>query len=60
MTQPESNEAHARMTSIKHTYKFSTLEEAQAFGEKYGKVWFVSLPVQTQDGWEIRRYINNV
>jgi hypothetical protein len=44
--------------TIKHIYKFTTLDEAKAFGDKYGKIWFVSLPVQTVDGWEIRRYIN--
>lgn len=46
------------MTTIKHIYKFSTFTEAQTFGGKYGKVWFLSLPIQTQDGWEIRRYID--
>lgn len=44
--------------TIKTTYKFSTLEDAQAFSSKYGKIWFVSIPVQTQDGWEVRRYSN--
>lgn len=43
--------------TVNHTYKFDTLEKAQAFGEKYGAIWFLSLPIQTQDGWEIRRYI---
>jgi len=45
---------------IKHTYKFTTLDEAQAFINKYVQIgWFFSLPISVDGGFEVRRYLNH-
>lgn len=43
--------------TIQHTYNFNTAQEAILFAQKYSKIWFITSPIQGQNGWQVIRYI---
>jgi hypothetical protein len=43
--------------TIKKTYSFITFAEARSFSKKYSKIWFVTSPIQSSDGWNVIRFI---